>query len=197
MKLLAALALSAGLAATGSNPLHYPQPPNQPNEFYVFVEIPVSSAVKYEADHETGHVIVDRFISMPMAYPANYGSVTSSLQRDGDPLDALVITRMPLHPGVLVLVRALGVLRMVDDEELDDKIITVPAHGLDSSFDHLQALEDLPEMERKRLRAFFETYELLSDNEIVVGEFEDAAVARRLVSDAIARFEAWKKSTRH
>ena len=196
MRLLAVV-LSAGLGAAGSNPLQFPQPPNQPDEFYVLVEIPASGAVKYEVDPETGHLFVDRFLAMPVAYPANYGSVTSSLQDDGDPLDALVITRMPLYPGVLVRVRALGVLRMIDNDEVDDKIIAVPASDVDATFDHVQGLGDLPEMERKRLRIFFETYKLLSDTEVVVRGFEDATVARRLVREAIARFGEWKKSTHH
>ena len=187
MRLLAVV-LSAGLGAAGSNPLQFPQPSNQPDEFYVLVEIPASGAVKYEVDVETGHLFVDRFLAMPVVYPANYGSITSSLQDDGDPLDALVITRMPLYPGVLVRVRALGVLRMIDDDEVDDKIIAVPASDVDATFDRIQALEDLPEMERKRLRIFFETYKLLSDTEVVLKGFEDATVARRLVSEAIARF---------
>ena len=197
MRVLAVAVLSAGVAGMGGNPLHYPQPSNQPDEFFVLVEIPESGAVKYEVDVETGDLLVDRFLAMPMAYPANYGSITSSLQQDGDPLDALVITRTPLHPGVLVRVRALGVLRMIDNDEADDKIITVPASAVDATFDAVQALEDLPEMDRKRLRAFFETYNLFSDAEVVISGFQDAKVARRLVSEAVARFEAKKKPPAH
>jgi len=197
MRLLAVAVFSAGVAAMSGNPLHYPQPSNQPDEFFVLVEIPASGAIKYEVDVETGDLLVDRFLAMPMAYPANYGSVTSSLQEDGDALDALVITRAPLHPGVLVRVRPLGVLRMIDDEETDDKIITVPASGVDPTFDRLQTLEDLPEMDRRRLRVFFETYKLLSDAEVVIAGFEDGKVARRLVSEAIARFEARKTPASH
>ena len=197
MRLLGAVVLYAGVAATGSNPLHHPQPSNQPEEFYVLVEIPVSGAVKYEIDIETGHLVVDRFLAMPVAFPANYGSVTSSLQHDGDPLDALEITRMPVHPGVVIRVRALGVLRMVDNGEVDDKIITVPASDVDATFDLIQTLEDLPKMDRKRLRVFFEHYKLLSDAHVEVKGFEDATVARRLVSEAVARFGARKQSASH
>src|SRR5690606_25284386 len=89
------------------------QPDDAPESTLLAVEIPAGSAIKYEISEE-GLVYVDRFVSMPVAYPANYGSIPRSLAGDGDPLDALVLTRAPLHPGVLVRFRPVGVLRMRD-----------------------------------------------------------------------------------
>ena len=98
------LALLAGVAASNvhaANPMRAAQPDDAPAQARRLVEIPPGGFTRYEADDE-GLIHVDRFLSMPMAYPANYGAMPGTLAGDGDPLDALVITRAPLHPGVLI-----------------------------------------------------------------------------------------------
>jgi len=130
----AALAFTALLAAPAlaqaqsTHPFSFPQP-SEGEEFFVVIEIPAGSATKYEIDAQTGLVFVDRFLSMPVVYPANYGSIPSSVGEDGDPLDALVLTREPIVPGALIRVRAIGTLIMPDDGEIDDKLIAVPTNS--------------------------------------------------------------------
>ncbi|VTM56359.1 inorganic diphosphatase [Klebsiella pneumoniae] len=88
--------------------LEFPQPENNPEEFYAVTEIPTGGIVKYETDAKTGFIVADRFQSMPVAYPANYGSLTQSLAGDGDPLDVVFYTRAPMAPGTLIKLRAIG-----------------------------------------------------------------------------------------
>jgi len=109
--LTAGLLLSA--AAQAHNVLEFPQPENNPEEFYAVTEIPTGGIVKYETDAKTGFIVADRFQSMPVAYPANYGSLTQSLAGDGDPLDVVFYTRAPMAPGTLIKLRAIGVLKMI------------------------------------------------------------------------------------
>lgn len=102
------------------NPLLATQPAQAPEEVLLAVEIPAGSITKYEINGD-GLLFVDRFQSMPVATPANYGSMPRTLAGDGDPLDALVLTREPLHPGVLVRFRPIGVLRMLDKGQGDER----------------------------------------------------------------------------
>jgi len=153
-----ALLLCAVVAIAGAaNPRQVPQPANAPEEALLLVEIPAGSFTKYETD-DAGLVHVDRFLSMPMVYPANYGSMPRTLAGDGDPLDALVLSRAPLHPGVLIRFRPLGVLRMTDGGDADEKIIGVPADDVDPTYAGIRSIDALPAMERERLEAFFRVY---------------------------------------
>ncbi|WP_310151130.1 inorganic diphosphatase [Luteimonas sp. 3794] len=146
---------SAASAATP--PAHDRQPANAPDEAVLRVEIPAGGAIKYESDAE-GRIFVDRFLSMPMAYPANDGSMPGTRAGDGDPLDALVVTGAPLQPGVLIRFRPLGVLRMLDGGDADEKIIGVPADDVDSTYAGIRSRDDLPGMERARIEAFFRVH---------------------------------------
>jgi len=170
------------------NPLHVPQPKAAPAEARVMIEIPAGSFTKYET-REDGLVFVDRFQSMPVAYPANYGSMPSTLAGDGDPLDALVLTREPLHPGVLIDFRPIGVLRMIDKGEHDEKIIGVPTDKVDPTYADIQDLKDLPEIERQRIEAFFRVYKDLpaGRNTVQLNGWGDAAEARALIAEAVKR----------
>lgn len=156
------LLLAVGIAAaqdTGHvrHPLLAAQPASEADGASLLVEIPAGSAIKYEVDAD-GHLFVDRFLSMPVAYPANYGSMPLTLAGDGDPLDALVLTRVPLHPGALVRFRPLGVLRMTDRGEADEKIIGVPTDKVDPAYAAIRDIGDLPQAERERIEAFFRVY---------------------------------------
>src|SRR5215218_8602170 len=151
---LGVLTGSAMVAQTYLAPFAYPQP-QDPSEFYAVIEIPAGSFTKYEIDAKTGHIVVDRFQSMPVSYPANYGSIPSSLGRDGDPLDVLVYSREPIVPGAMIRVRAIGILKMIDGEEQDDKIVALPVSAVDPTYDTIRTVTDLPEIERQRLEAFF------------------------------------------
>ena len=171
------------------HPFHAAQPAAAPEEVLLAVEIPAGSATKYEIGAD-GLVYVDRFVAMPVAYPANYGSIPRSLAGDGDPLDALVLTRAPLHPGVLVRFRPVGVLRMHDGGEQDDKILGVPVDAVDASYAGVRDIGDLPALERERIEAFFRIYKDLPPRSgaVVLHGFGDAEAARTLVREALDRF---------
>jgi inorganic pyrophosphatase len=161
------LPLLAG-AAHAENILAYEQPKNFPEEFNLLIEIPAGTGVKYETNNETGNIIVDRFMAMPVAYPANYGSITRTKNVDGDPLDALVITRMPIQAGAIIRVRPIGLMKMIDGGDQDDKIIAVPVSKVDPTYADIKSLDDLPKMDRERLLAFFRVYKQLPEGSKVV-----------------------------
>ncbi|SUD41280.1 putative inorganic pyrophosphatase [Ectopseudomonas mendocina] len=154
------------------------------------VEIPAGSITKYEINEE-GLVFVDRFQSMPVAYPANYGSLPRTLGGDNDPLDALVLTREALHPGVLIKFRPVAVLRMIDGGEADEKIIGVPSGDVDPTYDKIRDVDDLPLIERQRIEAFFRVYKQLPEGrkQVELGGYGNAAEARQLIEEAMQRFQ--------
>ncbi|MCH6483996.1 inorganic diphosphatase [Pseudoxanthomonas sp. LH2527] len=165
------------------------QPKAAPEEVLLAVEIPAGSMTKYEINEE-GLVFVDRFQSMPVAYPGNYGSMPRTLAGDGDPLDALVLTREPLHPGVLVKFRPIGVLRMLDDGKHDEKIIGVPTDKVDPTYAGIRDLADLPQIERDRIEAFFRVYKDLPKgrNPVQLNGYGDAKEAKALIRESLERF---------
>jgi len=189
------LAIPAGAAFAREAHIRHPflaqQPKAAPEEVLLAVEIPAGSFTKYEINDE-GLVFVDRFQSMPVAYPANYGSMPRTLAGDGDPLDALVLTREPLHPGVLVKFRPIGVLRMLDDGKHDEKIIGVPTDKIDPTYAGIRDLSDLPEIERQRIEAFFRVYKDLPKgrNPVQLNGYGDAKEAKALIQASLDRFTA-------
>lgn len=192
--LLALLLISVGQASAVEPQIRHPflaaQSKKAPAEAVLAVEIPAGSFTKYEINEE-GLVYVDRFQSMAVAYPANYGSMPRTLAGDGDPLDALVLTREPLHPGVLITFRPIGVLRMRDDGKGDEKIIGVPTDKVDPTYSGIRDLKDLPEIERDRIEAFFRVYKDLPKgrNPVELNGYGDAAEARELIRTSMQRFE--------
>ena len=184
--------LAAPLAsAQAAHPLHVAQPEAAPAEALLAVEIPTGGQVKYELGGD-GLLYADRFMSMAVAYPANYGSLPSTLGGDGDPLDALVLTRVPLQPGVLMRMRPVGVLRMRDGGEDDEKLIGVPVDAVDPTYSGISDLGDLPSAELQRIEGFFRVYKDLPSREdsprIELGGWGDAAQARALLREAMERF---------
>lgn len=171
------------------------QPKSAPEEVLLAVEIPAGSMTKYEIG-EDGLVFVDRFQSMPVAYPANYGSMPRTLAGDGDPLDALVLTREPLHPGVLIMFRPIGYLKMIDDGKHDEKIIGVPTDKIDPTYANIRDLADLPEVGRQRIEAFFRIYKDLPKgrNPVQLDGFGNAQEARALIEASLERFRQEKAS---
>jgi inorganic pyrophosphatase len=177
-------------AADFVNPFAFPQS-GDPNDLQVVIEIPAGSFTKYEIDADTGHVIVDRYQSMPVVYPANYGSIPSSKGGDGDPLDALVITREPVVPGAFIRTRPIGVLKMIDGGEVDDKVIAVPISDVDPTYDGVRTITDLPEIERQRIEAFFRVYKDLpaGRKEVELGGFLGHNEAVEMVKTALESYQ--------
>lgn len=191
----AVIALVFGLAGSAQaqtlHPFAIPQPEDG-TDFLSVIEIPAGSFTKYEIHAEHGYVLVDRYQSMPVVYPANYGTIPSTLAGDGDPLDVLVITREAIVPGAVILSRAIGVLKMIDGGEEDDKIIAVPASDIDPTYDDIQTIEDLPLIERQRIEAFFRVYKDLPEGRKIVelGGFEGQNAAQAMVTEAMAAYKA-------
>src|SRR5262245_26146298 len=151
------LLFSSAAFAEYMNPIQFPQK-GDPTDIQVIIEIPAGSFTKYEIDPKTGHLFVDRFQSMPVVYPTNYGSIPSTIGPDGDPLDALVITRQAIYPGALIRVRPIGILKMIDGGDVDDKIVAVPISKVDPTYDDIKTIDDLPAIERARIEQFFAVY---------------------------------------
>lgn len=137
-------------------------------EFDVLIEIPRGSRNKYEVDHHTGRVRLDRTLFTSTRYPADYGFIEGTLGDDEDPLDALVLLPGdPLYPGVLVRCRAIGMFHMRDEKGGDDKVLTVPAS--DPRMEHLRDIDDVPEFDRLEIAHFFEVYKELEPGKSVEG----------------------------
>jgi inorganic pyrophosphatase len=160
--------------------LHNVSPgPKAPTEFNVIIEIPMNAdPIKYEVDEESGALFVDRFMATSMHYPCNYGYIPQTLADDGDPVDVLVITPVPLIPGVVVTCRAIGMLRMDDEAGGDNKLLAVPIDKILSIYSQWKKPEDLNPLRLKTIQHFFEHYKDLEEGKWVkVKGWEDAPAA--------------------
>ncbi len=136
--------------------------------FDVLIEIPRGSRNKYEIDHDTGRMRLDRTLFTSTQYPADYGYIEDTLGDDGDALDALVVlVGDPLFPGVLVRCRAIGMFQMKDEKGGDDKVLAVPA--ADPRLEHLRDIHHVPEFDRLEIQHFFEVYKDLEPGKSVEG----------------------------
>lgn len=151
----------------------------------VTIEIPKGQRNKYEVDHETGKVYLDRYLFTPMAYPADYGFIDGTLGEDGDPLDALVILPEPVFPGVIVKARPVGVFKMTDEAGGDDKLLCVLD---DPRFERFQDYEDISQFTRDEIEHFFVHYKDLEPGKEVQGSgWAGKDEAQRILDEAIAR----------
>lgn len=162
---------------------------NLPEEINVIIEIPANAdPIKYEVDKDTGTVWVDRFMSTPMFYPTNYGFVNNTLSLDGDPVDVLVPTPYPLAPGTVIACRPVGVLNMTDESGEDAKIFAVPVSKLTKEYDHIQDVNDIPELLKAQITHFFERYKDLEAGKWVKIEgWSDAAAAKEEITSSFER----------
>ncbi|MBQ0931971.1 inorganic diphosphatase [Ideonella sp. 4Y16] len=165
-----------------------------PEEFNVIIEIPMNGdPIKYEVDHESGALFVDRFMSTAMHYPTNYGYVPNTLAADGDPVDVLVITPVPLIPGVVVTCRAIGMLKMDDEAGGDNKLIAVPIQKILPLYSGWNKPEDLNPMRLKSIQHFFEHYKDLEPGKWVkVTGWEGPEAAKKEIVDGMAAYDAEK-----
>lgn len=160
-------------------------------EVDVHIEISRGSRVKYEYDHETNRMICDRVLHTPMVFPCNYGYIPDTLSDDGDPLDALVITGYPLHPGCYIRCKVIGVLMTEDEKGGDEKMILVPADKVDPRSRSIRALNDLPESILDQIRYFYEHYKDLEPGKWVkVDGIEDEDTAIQVYEQAVERFQS-------
>jgi inorganic pyrophosphatase len=130
-----------------------------PEEFNVIIEIPMNAdPIKYEVDEDSGAIFVDRFMATSMHYPCNYGYIPKTLADDGDPVDVLVITPVPLIPGVVVTCRPIGILKMQDEAGGDNKLIAVPIDKILSLYTQWRKPEDMNPLRLQTIQHFFEHY---------------------------------------
>src|SRR5512143_1328133 len=162
-----------------------------PNDINVIIEIPAhSDPVKYEVDKETGAMFVDRFMGTAMHYPCNYGYVPHTLSEDGDPVDVLVVTPVPLISGSVIRCRPVGILQMTDESGRDGKLLAVPVDKHCSLYRQVQGTNDLPEMLIKQVAHFFEHYKDLEKGKWVKVEgWGDVDAARAEILNSVKRYK--------
>ena len=161
-----------------------------PNDINVIIEIPANSQpVKYEVDKDSGALFVDRFMSTAMFYPANYGYIPQTLSEDGDPVDVLVITPLPLLSGSVIRCRPIGVLNMTDEAGADAKILAVPIDKLCREYKDIQSYKDISKNLLNSIEHFFEHYKDLEPEKWVkVDGWADTDSAKREIESSIQRY---------
>ncbi|GAB07773.1 inorganic pyrophosphatase [Gordonia amarae] len=157
-------------------------------EFDVIIEIPKGSRNKYEVDHETGKVFLDRYLYTSFGYPADYGYADGTLGEDGDPLDVLVLLPESVYPGVVVKARIVAMYTMTDEAGGDDKLLAVPAG--DVRWDHIQDVGDVSDFELKAISHFFEHYKDLEPGKSVnPGGWVGREEAEKVAVEAVERLK--------
>lgn len=159
------------------------------NVVNALIEIPLNSRNKYEVDHTTGRIRLDRVLYSAMIYPTEYGILENTLAPDGDPLDILVVCKDPTFPGCTVPARVLGYLAMVDGGKKDYKLISVV--DCDPRYDNVQELSDLPAFELEEIRNFFENYKVLQGVKVVVEDYHGKEEALAVIADCKRAY--WEK----
>jgi inorganic pyrophosphatase len=155
-------------------------------EFDVIIEIPKGNRNKYEMDHETGRIRLDRMLFTATRYPHDYGFIEHTLAEDGDPLDALVILEEPTFPGCLIRCRAVGMFRMRDEKGGDDKVLCVPA--TDPRVARLRDIADVSEFELLEIQHFFEVYKALEPGkEVETAKWVDRVAAEAEIEESRKR----------
>ncbi|MDW0136969.1 MAG: inorganic diphosphatase [Nitrososphaeraceae archaeon] len=161
----------------------------------VMIEIPKGSNIKYEYDTESGFILVDRKLFTAMYYPCNYGFIPNTLEKDGDPLDVLVLGETPLAPLSLIKVIPVGVLQTEDEEGQDSKIVAIPTSKIDPSFSTVQDIEDVPQHLKDQIKHFFEHYKELEKGKFVkISGWEGKESAARKITDAISSYQKVSES---
>eukprot|EP00210_Caulerpa_lentillifera_P007914 g7555.t1 len=157
-----------------------------PDSINAVVEIPRGSKVKYELDKATGLLFVDRILHSSVVYPHNYGFVPQTLCDDNDPLDVLILMQEIVVPMAFLRVKPIGVMKMLDQGEQDDKIIAV--HQDDPEFNHFSDISELPPHRMAEIRRFFEDYKKNENKSVVVDEILGAEHARLAVKSSIINY---------
>ncbi|MEW5729175.1 MAG: inorganic diphosphatase [Pseudomonadota bacterium] len=161
---------------------------NPPHDVNVIIEIPLrSDPVKYEICKESGAMFVDRFLHTAMYYPVNYGFVPHTLSEDGDPVDVMVVGRVPVAVGSVMRCRPIGVLKMEDESGMDEKILAVPHAKLHPFYEEVRSYEDLPQILISQIEHFFVHYKDLEPGKWVeLRGWGGPEVAATIIEQAIA-----------
>ena len=170
------------------NPWHdFPVGSNQPEVVTAVVEIPRGSRNKYELDKVSGQFRLDRVLFSAVHYPGDYGFIPRTLHEDNDPLDIIVSINEPTFPGCQIDCRPLGVLKMLDRGEPDDKIIAVPSH--DPFYHDFFDIADLSQHYLKEVEHFFHIYKDLEGRRVEIVGWEKSEVAIKVILDSMERYE--------
>lgn len=160
---------------------------NPPEIVNGIIEIPKGSRAKYEIDKDSGLIKLDRVIYASMYFPLNYGFIPRTLGDDGDPLDIVVLTQVSVVPLCLIPSRVIGVMRMIDRGQADDKIIAVALQ--DSSVSGFTDVDQLPSYLKVELKHFFENYKTLENKKVVVDEFQPKKRAMEVIVHCIELYQ--------
>ena len=156
-------------------------------DFSAVIEIPKGSHCKYELDKYTGLLRLDRVLYTSTHYPANYGFIPRTFADDGDPLDVLVLCNEPIQPMTLVRVYPIGVMRMLDDGHIDDKIIAIPFS--DPSYNNIRSIDELPGHVFDEIMHFFKVYKQLENKKTAVKSLYDRDKAIEIIQQAIVDYQ--------
>lgn len=178
---------------TSKHPWHSIDPGNQsPSIVRCCIEIPQGSSGKYELDKDSGLLKLDRVLFSSVHYPANYGFIPQTYCDDRDPLDILVICSIDVYPMCLVDAKVIGAMEMIDEDEVDIKIISVAQN--DMSVNYINELSELPPHTLVELRRFFEDYKKLEHKNVIVEEFIDRQKAYEVINDSIRLYSEMKQN---
>jgi len=155
------------------------------------IEIPKNTRAKYELDKESGLLLMDRVIYSSMYYPANYGFIPKTYCDDNDPLDILVLSQISIVPMCIVSAKVIGVMRMIDNDELDDKIIAVAEN--DMSVNHIKNISELPKHFFNELKNFFEDYKKLENKTVRIEQFQNSETAKEIIEQSMVDYEEYIK----
>jgi inorganic pyrophosphatase len=161
-----------------------------PAQFNAIIEIPLGSSNKYELDKKTGLLKLDRVLHSAVYYPANYGFIPQTLADDGDPLDVLVLGAEAVYPLTIIAARAIGLMSMKDQDELDHKIIAV--HVNDPEYNSYHDVHQLPAHRLAVIKRFFEDYKSLEHKRVVVDDILPVDYAYPVIEHSLAIYQKWK-----
>jgi len=172
-----------------NNPYHILSPgPSVPELCNAYIECPMRSKIKYELDKESGFLQISRMLHSAVHYPSNYGFIPQTYCQDHDPLDILVLSQEPVVPGCVMKARPIGMLRMIDQNLEDIKIIA--AHADDPMFSNYNDISQLPPHMLLEIRHFFEIYKELEKAELpVVEDFRGRIDAYRAIRESLALYQ--------
>ena len=160
-----------------------------PERFTAIIEIPLGGSNKYELDKQTGLLKLDRVLHSAVYYPANYGFIPQTFAEDGDPLDVLVLGAEPVFPLTLVAARAIGLMTMEDEGELDHKVIAV--HVNYPEYNSYQDVHELPPHRLAVIKRFFEDYKTLEQKRVIVDDILSSGDALPVIEQALKLYQAW------
>jgi len=163
--------------------------PGTPSAFTAVVEIPLGSSNKYELDKASGLLRLDRVLHSAVFYPANYGFIPQTLADDGDPLDVLILGAEPVYPLTLVTARPIGIMTMMDQDELDYKVIAVGVN--DPEYNAYHDVNELPKHRLAVIKRFFGDYKTLENKRVVVDDILPAIEAIPVIEKSLAVYREW------